>query len=480
MNLCKQILKNHSSIFSVTLSIFVFTAISMPAQAGKIEETAQQTTVQINSEGNGSPGGSGVIIDKQGKTYTVLTANHVVCDAIQGRKQVICTTDVIYTIRTYAGKNYPIKDRQSFQKNENGPDLAIVTFEADENYPVAGLGNSEEIKIGADITISGFPKIFGNEGEKRTYTVTPGKVVTFNPGAVNGYRLVYNATTFIGNSGGPVFDSYGRVIGIHGLADADSINGQSETRSQRQPTIPVKITPVQKPKLGQRETGISTTRSRQQPQPTIPVKITPVKKPRLGQRETGKSSQQKTGFNAGIPINIFLSLTGRKPTTGGMVPQNKGTEIATRGNTGNFPSSIATLEQLLSQGDWKGADKETKSLMLQLAQASGSLNDKAIARLSCTNLTAINQIWQSKSQGRFGFSAQAQKWKSLFGNQFEPNNKNFEDFATDLEWRYRGSYLDNNRLQYSLDAPSGHLPRAFLDGPVWGKFIAYLDGCKIK
>ena len=115
MNLSKQILKNHSSIFSVTLSIFVFTTISMPVQAGKIEETAQQTTVQINSEGNGSPGGSGVIIDKQGKTYTVLTANHVVCDAIQGRKQVICTTDVIYTIRTYAGKNYPIKDRQSLE-----------------------------------------------------------------------------------------------------------------------------------------------------------------------------------------------------------------------------------------------------------------------------------------------------------------------------------------------------------------------------
>ena len=420
----------------------------MPVQAGKIEETAQQTTVQINSEGNGSPGGSGVIIDKQGKIYTVLTANHVVCDAIQGRKQVICTTDVIYKIRTHTGKNYPIKDRQSFQKNQNDPDLAIVTFEADENYPVAGLGNSEDIKIGADITISGFPKIFGNEGEKRTYTVTPGKVVTFNPRAVNGYRLVYNATTFIGNSGGPVFDSYGRVIGIHGLADADSINGQSETRSQRQPTIPVKITPVQKSKLGQ--------------------------------RETGKSSQQKTGFNAGIPINIFLSLTGRQPTTGGIVPQNKGTEVATRGNTGNFPSSIATLEQLLSQGDWKGADKETKSLMLQLGQASGSLDDKALARLSCANLSAINQIWQSKSQGRFGFSAQAQKWKSLFGNQFEPNNKNFEDFATDLGWRYRGSYLDNNRLQYSLDAPSGHLPRAFLDGPVWGKFIAYLDGCKIK
>jgi V8-like Glu-specific endopeptidase len=421
-------------------------------QAEKLEDAAQQTTVQINSEGNDSPGGSGVIIDKKGKIYTVLTANHVVCDAIQGRKPVTCSTGINYTIHTYNGKDYPIKDRQIFQKNPKDPDLAIVTFEAQENYPVAALGNSEEIKIGAEIKVTGFPSIFGNKGKDRTYTVTPGTVVTFNPGAVNGYRLVYNATTFVGNSGGPVFDGNGRVIGIHGLADADggddNDSGQSETRVRRKP-------------------------------------ITPVKKPKIGQQETGTSGQGKTGFNAAIPINIFFSLTGQKPPTGGEIPpkkarEKKEIEVATRGNTGNFPASMDKLAKLLSQGDWKGADEETKSLMLEISQASGSLNDKAISRLSCGNLSAINQIWQTQSQGRFGFSAQAQKWKSLFGNKFEPTNEHFEDFATDLGWRYRGRYLSNNQLKYSLDAPKGYLPRAFLDGPVWGNFIAYFDGCKIK
>ncbi|MTJ21803.1 trypsin-like peptidase domain-containing protein [Dolichospermum sp. UHCC 0352] len=287
MNLSNQILKNNSAIFSVTVSIFVFFVALIPAQAGKLEDAAQQTTVQINSEGSDSPGGSGVIIDKKGNLYTVLTANHVVCDAIQGRKPVTCSTGINYTIHTYNGKDYPIKDRQIFQKNPKDPDLAIVTFEAQENYPVAALGNSEEVKIGAEITVTGFPSIFRNKGRNRTYTVTPGKVVTFNPGADNGYRLVYNATTFIGNSGGPVFDIYGRVIGIHGLADADggddNDSGQSETRVRRKP-------------------------------------ITPVKKPGIGQQETGTSTQQKTGFNAAIPINIFYSLTGRKPPTGGEIP----------------------------------------------------------------------------------------------------------------------------------------------------------------
>ena len=452
MNLSNQILKNNSAIFSVTVSIFVFFVALISVQAEKLEDAAQQTTVQINSEGNDSPGGSGVIIDKKGKIYTVLTANHVVCDAIQGRKPVTCSTGINYTIHTYNGKDYPIKDRQIFQKNPKDPDLAIVTFEAQENYPVAALGNSEEIKIGAEIKVTGFPSIFGNKGKDRTYTVTPGTVVTFNPGAVNGYRLVYNATTFVGNSGGPVFDGNGRVIGIHGLADADggddNDSGQSETRVRRKP-------------------------------------ITPVKKPKIGQQETGTSGQGKTGFNAAIPINIFFSLTGQKPPTGGEIPpkkarEKKEIEVATRGNTGNFPASMDKLAKLLSQGDWKGADEETKSLMLEISQASGSLNDKAISRLSCGNLSAINQIWQTQSQGRFGFSAQAQKWKSLFGNKFEPTNEHFEDFATDLGWRYRGRYLSNNQLKYSLDAPKGYLPRAFLDGPVWGNFIAYFDGCKIK
>ena len=462
MNLPNQILKNNSSIFSVMVSIFVFLVTSIPAQAGKIEDTIEQTTVQINSLGNGSPGGSGVIIDKRGKIYTVLTANHVVCEAIEGRKPVTCATDVTYTIRTHNGKDYPIKDRQILQKNPKDPDLAIVTFEAQENYPIAPLGNSDDVKRLAEITIAGFPTIFGNKGKDRTYTVTPGKVVTFNDKGVNGYSLVYNATTFIGNSGGPVFYSYGRVVGIHGLADAgggDDNTSQSETRGKRKLPIPVT------------NPGTEQQRTRE--------KVTPTKQ-KTGQQETGTSTEQKTGFNAAIPINIFYSLTGRKPPTGSpILPKEEKQKLATRGNTVDF-SFAAKLEKLLSKGDWKGADEETKSLMLEISQASGSLNDKAISRLSCGNLIAINQLWQNQSQGRFGFSAQTQKWKSLFGNKFEPNNENFDNFANDLGWLYRGRYLSKDQLKYSLDAPKGYFPRAFLDGPVWGNFIARLDSCNIK
>jgi V8-like Glu-specific endopeptidase len=452
MNLSYQLLKNNYSIFSITISILFSVTALTPVAAERVQDSLEKTTVQINTQDGSSPGGSGVIIDKKGKTYTVLTANHVVCDAIIGRKKVTCSTDITYTVRTHIGKDYPIKDRQVLQKNDNDPDLATVTFEAEENYSVATLGNSEEVKLETDIKVAGFPTIFGRKGTERTYTVTRGKVVTFASGEKNGYTLVYDAATKTGNSGGPVFDNSGKVIGIHGQGDRDKSDPTgSETIRRRKPIIPVK-------------------------------------KPAPGQKETGASAEGKTGFNAAIPINIFYSLTGQTPPIGVGITPKKEVEIPTKGKTvdpiatkGNTVDLSITgkLEQLLSEGNWQGADQETKSLMLQISQASGSLNDKTISRLSCENLSAINRVWQNKSQGRFGFSVQAQTWKSLFGSKFEPTNEHFEDFATDLGWRYRGRYLYGDQLKYSLEAPKGHLPRAFLDGPVWGKFVAYLDSCKI-
>ena len=431
MNLSYQLLKNNYSIFSITISILFSVTALTTVQAERVQDILEKTTVQINTQDGISPGGSGVIIDKKGKTYTVLTANHVVCDAIIGRKPVTCSTDITYTIRTHIGKDYPIKDRQVLQKNDNDPDLATVTFEAEENYPVATLGNSEEVKLETDIKVAGFPTIFNRKGTERTYTVTRGKIVTFTSGEKNGYTLVYDAATKTGHSGGPVFDDSGKVIGIHGQADLGGGDKSDPTGSE--------------------------------------------KKPAPGQKETGASAEGKTGFNGAIPINIFYSLTGQTPPRVGITPPQE-VKIATKGNTVDL-SITGKLEQLLSEGNWQGADQETKSLMLR--QASGSLNDKTISRLSCENLSAINRVWQNKSQGRFGFSVQAQTWKSLFGGKFEPTNQHFEDFATDLGWRYRGRYLYGDQLKYSLEAPKGHLPRAFLDGPVWGKFVAYLDSCKI-
>lgn len=269
--LSKKLKQNLTTVLFTTL-IFVTVTTAMPIKSQTIEETIKSTTVQINSKGNLSPGGSGVIIEKKGNIYTVLTVNHAVCDELLGRKPVTCATDINYTIRTDTGQEYPLKTRRQLRKNEQDPDLAIVTFEARENYPVATLGNSDDVKIGADIVVAGFPSIFGKEGSSRTYAATPGKIVTMIPDGELGYTLVYNATTFIGNSGGPVFDNKGQVVAIHGLADSDD-----DYINRSEVTTKIYRFPFKKWITEQNETGIT----------------------RKG---------QKTGFNAGIPINTFLSL----------------------------------------------------------------------------------------------------------------------------------------------------------------------------
>lgn len=109
--------------------IVIFAAAPVFAKTPQeIAKLAESVTVQINGK-TGS--GTGFIIAKQGTTYTVLTANHVVAD-----------TKVTYTIRSHTGKNYQVTSFKRLQKSENEPDLAVVTFNSTDSYPVVTLGDS--------------------------------------------------------------------------------------------------------------------------------------------------------------------------------------------------------------------------------------------------------------------------------------------------------------------------------------------------
>ncbi|MCA2656260.1 serine protease [Microcystis sp. M061S2] len=196
----------------------------------QLEIKAKGFTVRIDSSSQAN--GSGAIIAQQGKTYTVLTADHVLCEKIAEEKTC---ADYTYTLTTSDGKTLPL-DRKTIIRQE-GVDLAIFTFESNENYPVAEIANYSPNRE-SPVFVAGFPKI----GDKRAgwlfsggavksqeegllatrqsdFTITQSGASIRVSSLSGGYDMVYTSITFGGMSGGPVLNAAGQVIGIHGRSE---------------------------------------------------------------------------------------------------------------------------------------------------------------------------------------------------------------------------------------------------------------------
>lgn len=179
---------------------------SLPAS--QIGKSAENFTVLISSDYPGS----GVIIAKNKKTYTVLTAEHVVRHS-----------DFEYHVVTQDGKKHPVKYQTV--KKFPGVDLAVVTFTSDRTYNTAKLAKSEEAGIGSVVYTAGFPDP-GQAIENRIFQFTRGEVSGVNPNAKDGYSLIYTNITRKGMSGGPVLNINGELVGIHGRAETDVLPGE--------------------------------------------------------------------------------------------------------------------------------------------------------------------------------------------------------------------------------------------------------------
>lgn len=178
---------------------------SAPTNVYKI---ANQTTVLI--EGKNS--GSGVIFSKSGNNYFVLTANHVVA------------TKESYMIVAPDGRKRFNIDYSRVKRFKN-LDLAILEFTSKDTYPLAQLGKSEDVNQGDIVFVSGWPAVV-DAITKASHLVTEGRISGFQKGDADGYELLYTNSTAPGMSGGPVFDSSGRMVGIHGRAAGNPESGK--------------------------------------------------------------------------------------------------------------------------------------------------------------------------------------------------------------------------------------------------------------
>lgn len=211
-------------------TLLLFSLFLFPTQAQswvQVAQLAQTVTVQVNpSEGYG---GTGVIVAKDGTTYYVLTNHHVAC--LRPGEQNSCV--IPGTIRTYRGKSYPVSQNAitSLQKNADAPDLALLAFSSKENYPVVSLGDSNLLEPGVDVILAGYPVLPGREGEQRQIRLTTGFIAAIEKGSRAGYGLKYDAKAWWGNSGSPIFDHQGKLIGIHGQTEV-AFNPIGATKTQ--------------------------------------------------------------------------------------------------------------------------------------------------------------------------------------------------------------------------------------------------------
>lgn len=154
--------------------------------------------------------GTGIIVDEKGY---ILTNSHVVSD---GAAETI-------TVQLTDGREVTGK----VLWNDKSIDLAIVKIDA-PNLKAAELGDSETVKIGAYAVAIGNPLGMAFDrsvtqgiisGLNRSITVTDGQSQTSMDGLIQ-----TDASINSGNSGGPLLNSAGQVIGINS-AKAQSAEG---------------------------------------------------------------------------------------------------------------------------------------------------------------------------------------------------------------------------------------------------------------
>jgi tetratricopeptide (TPR) repeat protein len=189
-----------ATLFGTIATVALIQPYAVALSPEQVDTLARQVTVQID----GQNPGSGVMVAREGQTYYVLTAAHVVPSPDE------------YDVITPDGQKYPIDFKQV--KRLPGVDLALVPFTSAKNYQIVTIGSSSQVTVDNLAYVSGFPASRSGDA-KATYRFAPGRILAqASRSLANGYAFAYMNDTFAGMSGGPILDQEGKLIGIHGAS----------------------------------------------------------------------------------------------------------------------------------------------------------------------------------------------------------------------------------------------------------------------
>ena len=177
--------------------------VSSTTTRAEIRQLAQAITVKVLSV---HQGGSGILINKVGQTYTILTNAHVV------------NSKEAYRIQTLDGKTHSavvISRGDSVKSN----DLALLQFNAKENYRVVPLAPTANLSENQEVVAAGFPD------DSQKLVISSGKISLLSPQPlVGGYQIGYTNSVQQGMSGGPLLNLEGQLIGVNGLLNFAILN----------------------------------------------------------------------------------------------------------------------------------------------------------------------------------------------------------------------------------------------------------------
>ena len=138
--------------------------------------------------------GSGVIVSSDG---LILTNHHVIRDATR------------VDVRLQDGRSYKVVDSKSDPRS----DVAIIQIEAEDELPVADLGDSRGLFVGEWVLAIGSP--FMLESSVSAGIISGTRRFRVLSRTVSGQFLQTDAAINPGNSGGPLINLDGQVIGIN-------------------------------------------------------------------------------------------------------------------------------------------------------------------------------------------------------------------------------------------------------------------------